>query len=431
MKNHFLSLLFLCCAISLSAQSYDDVAIIVNTNSEESIAVAYYFIIKHDIPVDRVIEIGLPTDSVLDSMQMSDVLEELNPMIAELQDVNYILTTKGCPHGVDLVLSTEIIYSFESVIKDGLLTASNYNFPTYAAGAFDSDEQGFYIVSRLEAKTIQGTYDLIDRAGMQDYGDTETLVLDHYESGPQSFLENVIYNVFVTWESTNNGAFNFPINRDTTLSLYNENTSNLGYYGIAIGSMEAPQEDIDRLLQNTKGVTTFLGPGTINDGTGNGRLTILDFLENNCHAGIGNSAGFFLNQSSAHLDFYKQYFNLQSDYNVGEAFYLNERLDKTPYVLFGDPKSTTSITSSNSDVNLLLNFKISPNPVSHFINLDRGVNVSSGELSIFSIVGKQMMSNTFKDTDVLKLDVSDLPSGEYILVLYSNGKIGNQKFIKL
>lgn len=76
----------------------------------------------------------------------------------------------------------------------------------------------------------------------------------------------------------------------------------------------------------------------------------------------------------------------------------------------------------------LENVAIHPNPVGKIMNINSPVDLVGKIATIFNIEGKRMMNLKLKEHSI---DVSNLPTGNYILRLESDGKIFTQKFIKL
>jgi hypothetical protein len=89
-------------------------------------------------------------------------------------------------------------------------------------------------------------------------------------------------------------------------------------------------------------------------------------------------------------------------------------------------------TSSTSDI-LADDFAvISPNPAKDFINLSLLENaVFEGVLEILDINGKVIVHENTRINSSIIIDVNKLASGNYILVLNSNGKLRSLPFVKI
>ncbi|MGY0391135.1 FG-GAP-like repeat-containing protein [Bizionia sp. KMM 8389] len=73
------------------------------------------------------------------------------------------------------------------------------------------------------------------------------------------------------------------------------------------------------------------------------------------------------------------------------------------------------------------NFSIYPNPAKNTLNIASPTNLNGRIATVFDINGKKLLNTRLISNAI---DVSDLPSGFYILRLETEGRIVNQKFIK-
>ncbi len=74
--------------------------------------------------------------------------------------------------------------------------------------------------------------------------------------------------------------------------------------------------------------------------------------------------------------------------------------------------------------------EVYPNPTldNIFVNLDKvDVKVGSVEISLFNNLGQRVLYNLTKTNQILGLDVSDLPSSTYVLMLKQNGQLIQQQ----
>jgi len=67
-------LLFCLLHFSVQAQSYDDVAILIKTDSPESIEIGTYFQSNYSIPDDRVIQLSMSTNRVINVEEATALL---------------------------------------------------------------------------------------------------------------------------------------------------------------------------------------------------------------------------------------------------------------------------------------------------------------------------------------------------------------------
>ena len=102
----------------------------------------------------------------------------------------------------------------------------------------------------------------------------------------------------------------------------------------------------------------------------------------------------------------------------------NLQVDPNNWVVDGIANITTGI-SVNS---ILQSVIVKPNPAKDFIVLNVNFNTSENDFIIYDISGKNV--KTFKmNTDVLKIDISDLENGMYFINCINNNNILPAKFI--
>ncbi|MBP9854466.1 MAG: TIGR03790 family protein [Candidatus Omnitrophica bacterium] len=166
--------------IETAAINYDDVGVIVNQNSRESRKIARYFMTKRNIPFQNLFYINAPTTEIISDAEFQAVRAQLEAQLPAHNDpnrvINYLVTTKGLPLGIQRdnpVDPTSISASFESEIallagphvdkigQIGWLINPYFN----QSKVFSRADQGFFLVTRLDAYTIQEVLDLIDRSG--------------------------------------------------------------------------------------------------------------------------------------------------------------------------------------------------------------------------------------------------------------------------
>ncbi len=76
------------------------------------------------------------------------------------------------------------------------------------------------------------------------------------------------------------------------------------------------------------------------------------------------------------------------------------------------------------------NFKILQNPVTTILELEFPQNINEGQIIIYDLLGKQAITNEFKNSNNKLIDVSPLKSGLYIISIESNGVSQTKRFIK-
>jgi len=103
MKSKLLSCVIVALTLNAATRcqvSYDDVAVIVNTNSAASQAIADYFRVKRNIPPSNMISVHVDTTEEIDSTMFTILRSQVEDQLIlnNLQHaVNYLVTTKGVP----------------------------------------------------------------------------------------------------------------------------------------------------------------------------------------------------------------------------------------------------------------------------------------------------------------------------------------------
>ena len=76
------------------------------------------------------------------------------------------------------------------------------------------------------------------------------------------------------------------------------------------------------------------------------------------------------------------------------------------------------------------NFKIYPNPAQNILNIElQSIDNDQNHIEIYDLSGKQVYSSITSDKNI-QVDVSELTQGLYIIKVYNNNFVLNQKFIK-
>ncbi len=84
---------------------------------------------------------------------------------------------------------------------------------------------------------------------------------------------------------------------------------------------------------------------------------------------------------------------------------------------------------SNEVLNKNVKVDVYPNPTDSKLNISFE-NISSGDYELFSIDGRLILKDEFKNTDELQIDLSSNKSGVYFIKLNINGEIISKKIIK-
>ncbi|WCO00624.1 T9SS type A sorting domain-containing protein [Psychroserpens ponticola] len=83
-----------------------------------------------------------------------------------------------------------------------------------------------------------------------------------------------------------------------------------------------------------------------------------------------------------------------------------------------------------NDFNRTLDFNLYPNPVSSVLNIELHNNEVNLTFQVFDILGKQVIKGSSKTNNTLKIDITSLEHGLYIIKIVSGDKTETKRFIK-
>ncbi len=159
--------------------SYDDVGIIVNTNSTISRTIADYFVTARSIPRLNIIPVTVPEYEEIDSVAFEALRLQVEAYLQShslTTTINYLVTTKGLPLKVNrgsTFSPTSASSSVESELalllgpySQSIGQAGHMSSPFYnQADHFSRARYGIYLVTRLDGYTLEDVENLIDRGG--------------------------------------------------------------------------------------------------------------------------------------------------------------------------------------------------------------------------------------------------------------------------
>ncbi len=158
-------------------RNHDDVLVVVNDNSPISVEIAGYFVRARHIPKNHIVHIAAPAEETISFQAFSDSIrvpiEEFLTSTGVLDEINYVVTTKGVPlrisgsffsrASVDSEL-TLILGPYADRIdsRDGAVLSPivHSDFP------FSRKTHGVFLVTRLTGYTYTDVVRLIDNAAL-------------------------------------------------------------------------------------------------------------------------------------------------------------------------------------------------------------------------------------------------------------------------
>ncbi len=152
------------CGCESDSRSLDNVLVVVNANSPDSVEIAKYYATKRVIPVNNVCKITCPTDEqIKDEVYAKSIRDPIRAHLKSkgIKDkIDYIVLTRGIPirtaehWGVDSALTC--LWMDENVQMMNPYFRENK--------PFTSSEFNMYLVTRLDGLTLADAMALVDRS---------------------------------------------------------------------------------------------------------------------------------------------------------------------------------------------------------------------------------------------------------------------------
>jgi uncharacterized protein (TIGR03790 family) len=362
-----LSAFVVCCAAIVCAQtpvSYNDVAVIVNTNSSASQAIGVYFKAARSIPDINMIHVQIDTTEEIDTTRFEMLRQQIEDHLSAnnlVNSINYLVTTKGVPLRVNrgnTFSQNSPSSSVESELMLILGSYSNYiggagpqmNSYFYQNMSFSRAVFGIYLVTRLDAYTAAEVLAMIDRSGPNVVTSKHHPVVldqDPSKSSPlNSYLERARTNLVgkgnaVVFDST------------TTYCTYRSNL--LGYMSWGSNDYYHNQYTTNAIPHNTympgaiaetyvsTSGRSFMSPPTY------GQSLVADLIAE----GVSGVKGYVYEPySNAMAHAYLLFDRYTAGYNLAESYFMASLLISWMDVVIGDPKTSIVFSSSLLPVQL-------------------------------------------------------------------------------
>jgi len=236
-----------------SFADYSDVAIIINNQSVESKIIGTAFALSRNIPPERILLLtneSTPSSEIINSNQFTTFFADpISQMIntRNLTNLNVLVTTKGVPLGVNGGTNSRASFDSELALINGPYASSifadlhvNSNYGLAAGNemkAFDRDEQGYYLVSRLTGYDVETALGLIAKTN-NSIGQNGFSVLDlatNRNGSGYKWWNDLLYT---TNETLTNMGFPVHFNQNSTFVTNMENVSMYAAWGSNDGSWD-------------------------------------------------------------------------------------------------------------------------------------------------------------------------------------------------
>ncbi|MEX0968706.1 MAG: TIGR03790 family protein [Bacteroidia bacterium] len=463
--NKYYSLLLLLMAFLpghiLAQTNYNDVAVIVNSNSTVSLAIGEYFSQERNIPEKNIIKINVPEKEQISSAEFDDLRQQVEDYITAnnlLGDLNYLVTTKGVPLGIARDSSANwggvpfgyhrasveselalILGPYAPYIGDSLAIQNPY---FQKNEHFTRNKFGVFLVTRLDGYTQQDVFRLVDNGGPSQAvnRDSATFVLDQapkWNTAGQSYQQlNQRLGQVATVLKANN--WETLLNDDTVFVTGQRNV--LGY--ASWGSND----------QDAHAVTTWARPGNIwakgsiaetyvstsgrsfeSSNTIGWQSRIADLVEE----GVSAVKGYVYEPFSFALADVSVLFSRYTDedadepYNMAESFGMASAVLSWMDVVIGDPKTSLQLKepSAVAKSGAGPSFRIYPNPAVNEVNI---IYPASQPIHVMvqDLMGRRVLQRWIDGgEDYLTLDVSGLSAGTYLVTLNLENTSLRQKLV--
>jgi uncharacterized protein (TIGR03790 family) len=367
MKKTILLLTICIAVVSVKAQTvnYNDVAVIINSNSSKSVEIGNYFKEKRNIPNINMVTIQCSTDERVDSAELFSIVRQVGDYLVNNgidQSINYLVTTKGVPlifehancdsfpenlkcSAIDSELTLLLNHEDQIGVQHGFANPYFDNMDY----TFSQEEYNIYLVTRLDGYTVSDVKNLIDRSGPNlkiDKKDAQFIfdlafatdtnaispLVQVMEAGNElvsskgwSSIYSPDNEAFITNESHVLGYFSYiyqPSNKNLNYQWLN---GSLAFQGIGETAFTFLEEE-----------------NTYND------LIIANLIEEGVCGAAGTVVPYFLSQGTVwpEILFDRQTYgiDLMSEtnpyFNLAESYFQALKVTSSAHVIVGDPKTS-------------------------------------------------------------------------------------------
>jgi len=405
---------FLFSALFTQITNYDDVAVIVNDNSQVSLEIGAYFKQARNIPDVNMIHIRTLTDEEIDTIEFRNIQYQVKNYILSqgLQTkINYLVTTKGVPFDI-VVDSCQIPGSFQkcSAVESELtlllspdsadIIENGFHQNPYfqAGGHFSSSDWGIFLVSRLDGYTKEDVFNMIDKSGPEKYVDktlaqvifdisylSDTNILNLFVSHMQSAIDTLTAHGWNTWL---HGDSTLPSNEGHVLGFvsFNYQPSNkvLDFsWEAGAFSQTGMTGPVFTFYDSLNPTNDLIPPNMISEG---------------CAISSGWVHPYFASLITSYEILFGKYLSEEENpYNIAESYYMATRTLSYMNILIGDPKTTITTKGGNAVDEkhcLFEEFIVYPNPAGSQVTIRINSRSSTTALiRIFNQTGRVVSSD--------------------------------------
>ena len=428
--------LFIFLSSGFAQVSYNDVAVIVNLNSNDSKLIGNYFQVKRNIPNVNMIYISTSTSEEITSTEFDSLRSQVESYILlnNLRDsINYIVTTKGvplkinrggfdipigqyrneCPSAsVESELSCILGYYSKYIGQAGIYYSPYY----YKFDTFSKKKYDMYLVTRLDGYSTDDVFKMIDRSGPNTLVSKSALYIFDQDTAWSYALQYINDNMKTAADSLLFYNKNVELNTDTIYVTYR--SSVIGYMSWGSNDHYAYLFTEHGIPHNTWSVGSIADMYVSTSGRSfnyppvYGQSLISELIKE----GVCGAKGYVYEpMSSAMTNPIVLFGKYLHGYNLAESFHSSFRYMSWVDVVVGDPKTTIIndplpvtlvlfIANWNNDDSIKLQWKtISEiNNYGYYVqkNMD-SVWINIGNL-IPAIPGSQIIERNYEYIDYIK-----------------------------
>lgn len=433
MKNILLLALLMSCFGIKAQTNYNDVAVIINDNSSESLEIAHYFQTARNIPMQNMIYLSITPGEEISMTGLNLLKDTIYNYLSShglLNNINYLVTTKGVPLKTTDALCSPgqgpcaSIESELTLLKGAMsgqigLTGQPAN-PYYDLDKHIADTSlGIYLVTRLDGYSVQAVKNMIDRSGpntpINDLTGNVVVDISNTENGSNQVYYEALYEPAYLWANSN--GWNAIYHPD--LSRFS-NQSNV----VAYSSITHVGETSSLGIQFAKGsiaeVVSANEYETFDAGNPNGDQSIADFVGSGLTGGHGYVNPIFTSTLLNTEVLFSRYLDSSNHYNLAESYFMAEPVLSYMGVVVGDPKTSIVYDQTASLIQDAVFLSVYPNPANSTINYSvAGQQIE--EVKLFNAEGKEIgISKIETSSNSGSISSDKIASGIYLLEITTN-----------
>lgn len=433
--------------VSGQVSGYDDVGVIVNDNSPESVEIGNYFKQVRNIPGQNIIRIQTVTDEQIDTIEFRKIQYQIKNYILQNQledQLNYLVTTKGVPFdivvdsctfspnysftrcsSVESELSLLLSADSTKIIKQGYIPNPYFGSDQH----FSRDESDIFLVSRLDGKTKEDVFNLIDNSGPETFVDKALgqFIFDI------SYLSdtNPTYDLFARMmnpaiDTLINRGWNTAFHGDT---LVPENEDKvIGFVSFIAKSFHGTLNFDWQKGSFCEFIVT--GPEfTFYDSLNfNGNIQLADVIDEGCVSGSGYVHSTWGSQITDYAILFARYTEERDDpYNLAESYYMAAKPLSWMNILLGDPKTTITTIGAGAvgEIAPEISAQLYPNPAIGEVKIGmNAVRNSAITIQVYDLLGNLQVEENRQiaaGRNDLELNILSLDEGLYFIQIIENG----------